>query len=202
MPESVPIREDHPQNPVNPYGYGKLVVERVLRDYEHASKLRSVSLRYFNAAGADPEGEIGEGHDPETHLIPLVLQTAAGRRSHVVINGADYPTPDGTCVRDYIHVSDLADAHVLALRFLQKEGKSECINLGTGAGASVKTVIDLARRVTGKPIAAQLGPRRAGDPPVLVAEAARARDVLKWRPRYPELETQIQHAWAWMKTHG
>ncbi len=202
IPESVPIREDHPQNPINPYGYGKLVVERVLSDYERAFKLRSVSLRYFNAAGADPMREIGEDHDPETHLIPLVLQTAAGRRPCIVINGVDYPTDDGTCVRDYIHVSDLAEAHVLALRHLEKGGRSEFINLGTGTGASVKGVIDVARRVTGKLIVAEVGPRRAGDPPVLVAEATRARELLDWKPQYPELDTQIQHAWAWLNAHA
>lgn len=198
VPASVPIREDHPQNPVNPYGFGKLVVERVLRDYERAFNLKSVSLRYFNAAGADPEGEIGEDHDPETHLIPLVLHAAIGRRPNVVINGADYPTPDGTCIRDYIHVSDLADAHVRALRYLENGGGSECINLGTGTGASVKTVIEVARKVTGKAIAAEIGPRRAGDPPALVADAARARELLNWKPRYAEVEAQIQHAWAWL----
>ncbi len=150
VPQSVPIREDHPQNPVNPYGYGKLVVERALRDYERGYGLNSVSLRYFNAAGADPDGEIGEDHDPETHLIPLVLQVAAGRQPRIVIHGDDYATPDGTCIRDYIHVSDLAVAHVLALRHLENGSGTECINLGTGIGASVKTVIDVARRVTGK----------------------------------------------------
>lgn len=202
VPQSVPIREDHPQDPVNPYGYGKLVVERVLRDYERAFNLKSVSLRYFNAAGADPEGEIGEDHDPETHLIPLVLQVAAGRKPRIIINGDDYATPDGTCIRDYIHVSDLADAHVLALRHLENGGNSEWINLGTGTGASVKTVIDVARRVTGKSIAAEVGPRRVGDPPALVADAARAREVLGWTPRYTELDAQIRHAWAWLKTHA
>jgi len=202
VPECVPIREDHPQHPVSPYGYGKLVVERVLRDYERAFKLRSVSLRYFNAAGADPMGEIGEDHDPETHLIPLVLQAAVGRRPCIVINGTDYPTADGTCVRDYIHVTDLAVAHVLALHHLENGRGSDCMNLGTGTGASVQTVIDVARRVTGKPIAAEVGPRCAGDPPALVAEAARARELLNWTPQYAELETQIQHAWAWLKTHA
>lgn len=202
VPQSVPIREGHPQIPVNPYGYGKLVVERALRDYGHAYGLKSVSLRYFNAAGADPDGEIGEDHDPETHLIPLVLQVAAGHRPRIVIHGDDYATPDGTCIRDYIHVSDLAVAHVQALHHLENGKGSDCINLGTGTGASVKTVIEVARRVTGKPIATEIGPRRAGDPPALVAEAARAREVLRWKPQYAELEVQVQHAWAWLKTHA
>ena len=143
VPKSVRIRENHPQEPVNPYGYGKLIAERGLRDYERAYGLRFISLRYFNAVGADPEDEIGGDHDPETQLIPLVLQTAADRRFYIVINGGDYPTPDGACVRDYIHVSDLADAHVLALRYLQEGGRSDCVNLGIGAGASMKTIIDL-----------------------------------------------------------
>ena len=201
VPASVPIREDHPQNPVNPYGFGKLVVERVLRDYERAYGLRSVSLRYFNAAGADPDGETREDHDPETHLIPLVLQAALGRKPNVVINGADYPTPDGTCIRDYIHVTDLAIAHVLALGYLENGDGSEYINLGTGTGASVKAVVEVARKVTGKIIATEVGLRRAGDPPALVAEAVRARELLGWKPQYAELDVQIQHAWAWLKTH-
>jgi UDP-glucose 4-epimerase len=184
IPASLPISEAHPQNPVNPYGAGKLMVERMLEDFDRAHGIKSVCLRYFNAAGADPDGELGEDHEPETHLIPLVLQTALGQSESVSIYGTDYPTRDGTCIRDYIHVSDLADAHVLALKHLESGKASDRINLGTGRGASVKEVIDTARLVTGREISIRVGPRRPGDPPELVAEASRAASVLGWNPTY------------------
>jgi len=198
-PREVPIRESHPTAPVNPYGAGKLMIERMLGDFAAAYGLRSVALRYFNAAGADPEGETGEVHDPETHLIPLVLDVAAGRRPAITILGDDYDTPDGTCVRDYVHVTDLADAHVLALKQLLAGQDSAVYNLGNGVGHSVREVIETARRVTGRPIAVTLGPRRAGDPPRLVADAAQAAERLGWRPRRPALDAQIGDAWAWMQ---
>jgi UDP-arabinose 4-epimerase len=198
VPESVPITEDHPQRPINPYGTSKLMVEQVLREYDRAYAMRSVSLRYFNAAGADPDTEIGESHDPETHLIPLVLLAASGKHDSITIHGSDYPTRDGTCVRDYVHVSDLADAHVLALKYLEKSGPTCSLNLGTGRGSSVAEVIAAAREVTGKPIRTISGKRREGDPPALVADAAYAKQVLGWEPRFPGIRTQIDHAWKWL----
>ena len=197
VPQSLPIKETHPQNPVNPYGASKRMVERILEDFDAAHAIKSVCLRYFNAAGADPDGKIGEDHDPETHLIPLVLGTALGQRPSVAVYGGDYPTPDGTCIRDYVHVADLADAHVGALRFLEQRGVSDRFNLGTGRGASVKNVLEAARRVTGRRIAAEVVARRPGDPPQLVADPTRAVETLGWRPKYPELEVQIEHAWKW-----
>ncbi len=197
IPSSLPISETHPQNPVNPYGAGKLMVERMLEDFDRSHSIKSVCLRYFNAAGADPDGELGEDHNPETHLIPLVLHTALGRTASVLIHGDDYPTPDGTCIRDYIHVADLARAHVLALKHLEDGKSSDRINLGTGRGASVKEVIDIARRVTSRRIDVVIGPRRAGDPPQLVADATRAADVLGWTAHYTDLESVISHAWRW-----
>lgn len=198
-PSSVPITEDHPQNPVNPYGRTKLVVEGMLRDFETAHRLRHVSLRYFNAAGADPEGELGEVHDPETHLIPLLFDVALGKRPHVAIFGTDYPTPDGTCIRDYIHVTDLADAHVLALEHLLGGGESRVYNLGNGAGYSVREVIEGVRRVTGHPIPVLEARRRWGDPGVLVGSAAKIRAELGWTPRYPDLDAILETAWQWQK---
>jgi UDP-glucose 4-epimerase len=197
MPQSIPIAEDHPQRPVNPYGATKLAVERMLSDFGAAYGLRSIAFRYFNAAGADPDGEIGEIHDPETHLIPLVLQTALGRRAAVEVFGTDYPTADGTAVRDYIHVSDLAEAHVLGLRRLEEGGESDVFNLGNGNGFSVRTVIEAAERVTGKRVAWNAGPRRAGDPHALVGSAIKARKILGWAPRFAELETILETAWRW-----
>jgi UDP-glucose 4-epimerase len=194
-PQYTPIDEVHPQQPTNPYGWTKLMVEQVLRAYDTAYGLRFAALRYFNACGAT--AELGEDHDPETHLIPLVLAAAAGKRESVSIFGDDYPTPDGTAVRDYIHVSDLADAHILALDHLKNGGASDAFNLGNGSGYSVKEVIDTARRVTGREIAANAAPRRAGDPSKLVADAARARDILGWQPRISSLEQIIESAWAW-----
>ena len=196
-PVRIPIDESHPQAPVNPYGESKLFVERILHWYGRAYGLRSVALRYFNASGADPDGVIGEDHDPETHLIPLVIEAALGRRPPVSVFGTDYPTPDGTAIRDYIHVTDLADAHVLALDYLADGGDSTAINLGTGKGHSVREVIETVEQVGGRPVPRTNSPPRAGDPPQLVADAGRARQVLAWRPRYPEMRTIIEHAWRW-----
>jgi len=196
-PQYVPIDEAHPQQPINPYGRSKLMVEQALADYDKAYGLKSVSLRYFNAAGADPEGQLGERHNPETHLIPLVLQTASGRRAQISVFGRDYDTPDGTCIRDYIHIADLCEAHWLALQHLSQGGASDAFNLGKGNGFSVQEVIDTASQVTGRTIAVQEGPRRAGDPARLVADATRARQVLGWQPQYADLATIIQHAWQW-----
>jgi UDP-arabinose 4-epimerase len=196
-PQRIPIDESHPQAPVNPYGESKLFVERILHWYGKAYELRSVALRYFNASGADPEGDIGEDHEPETHLIPLVIEAALGRRPPVGVFGSDYPTPDGTAIRDYIHVTDLADAHVKALAYLAADGASTAINLGTGHGHSVREVIQTVEQVGGNPVPSTTSPRRAGDPPQLVADARRAKDVLGWTPRYPDLGTIIEHAWKW-----
>lgn len=196
-PIYVPIDEAHPKAPINPYGRSKWMVEQVLEDFDRAYGLKSVCLRYFNAAGADPAGRLGERHDPETHLIPLVLQAASGRRSAITVFGRDYDTPDGTCIRDYIHVADLVDAHALALDYLHYGGKSAAFNLGNGNGFSVHEVIEAARRVTGREIRVVDAPRRPGDPPRLVADASKARSVLGWQPRYGNLETIIGHAWAW-----
>lgn len=202
IPDSVPITEDHPQRPINPYGASKLMVERILADYDRAYGVRSISLRYFNAAGADPDAEIGELHDPETHLIPLALLAAVGRLPSVTVFGSDYPTADGTCIRDYIHVADLANAHVLALKYLEGNGATCCLNLGTGKGWSVAEVIQSALEVTGRPITIINGERRPGDPPALVADPARAMQVLGWMPRYPHIRTQIEHAWRWLLHHS
>jgi UDP-arabinose 4-epimerase len=197
LPETMPIREDTPQRPVNPYGETKLMVERALHWYGVAHGLRHVALRYFNAAGADPDGEIGEDHQPETHLIPLILDAAAGRRAQIDVFGTDYPTPDGSAIRDYIHVQDLADAHVRALRYLDDGGTSCALNLGTGIGHSVRETIAAARRVTGRPIPSRDSPRRPGDPPVLVADATRAQATLGWTPTLGALDQIIGTAWAW-----
>jgi len=199
-PLEIPIPESHPQNPINPYGRTKLVVEGMLRDFETAYGMRHVNLRYFNAAGADPEGEIGEDHDPETHLIPLVLEVARGRRPHIAVFGTDYPTPDGTCLRDYIHVTDLAEAHVLALEHLLGGGDSRCYNLGNGMGYSVRQVIDEARRLTGHPIRALEAKRRWGDPAVLVGSSEKIQQELGWKPRYAGLETILETAWRWHRS--
>ena len=196
-PQYSPMDEKHPQQPVNPYGRTKLMVEQVLADYEKAYGLRSVSLRYFNAAGADPEGQLGERHEPETHLIPLVLQAASGRRPNIGVFGRDYDTPDGTCVRDYIHIEDLCSAHWLALQSLMGGAGSQAYNLGNGQGFSVQEVIDTAQQVTGRSIAVVNGPRRAGDPARLVADSSLIRGKLGWEPRYADLATIVAHAWAW-----
>lgn len=196
-PQYTPIDERHPQQPINPYGRTKLMVEQALADYDKAYGFKSVCLRYFNAAGADPEGQLGERHDPETHLIPLVLQAASGRRPSISVFGRDYDTPDGTCIRDYIHINDLCSAHWLALQSLMNGGPSQAYNLGNGNGFSVQEVIDTAERVTGRKIAVVNGPRRAGDPARLVADATQARQHLGWQPQYADLATIVQHAWAW-----
>ncbi len=202
-PQYTPINERHPQAPINPYGRSKLMIEQVLEDYDRAYGLKSVCLRYFNAAGADPEGKLGERHDPETHLIPLVLQAASGRRADIAVFGRDYDTPDGTCIRDYIHINDLCEAHWLALQSLMQGAGSQRYNLGNGAGFSVQEVIDAARRVTGRPIAVRDAPRREGDPARLVADATLARQQLAWAPQFSDLETIVAHAWAWeQKTSG
>lgn len=196
-PAYTPIDEAHPKNPINPYGRTKLMVEQALADYDRAYGIKSVSLRYFNAAGADPDGELGERHEPETHLIPLVLQAASGRRPHISVFGRDYDTPDGTCIRDYIHVTDLCEAHWLAVQSLLDGSGSQAYNLGNGSGFSVQEVIDAAQRVTGRKIPVVDAPRREGDPARLVADATLAREALGWVPRYADLETIIRHAWAW-----
>ncbi|MEM9276137.1 MAG: UDP-glucose 4-epimerase GalE [Cyanobacteria bacterium P01_F01_bin.143] len=203
VPQEVPIEEEQPQNPINPYGMTKLMVEKMLHDFSHAYDFRSVCLRYFNAAGADPGGMLGEDHNPETHLIPLVLQTALGHRESISIFGTDYDTNDGTCVRDYIHVTDLAQAHILALKYLLKDGKTDVFNLGNGNGFSVKEVIETAKKVTGKEIKALECDRRPGDPPTLVGSGQKARSILGWDPQYSALEDILSHAWQWhQKRHS
>jgi len=199
--QEVPLTEDHPKNPCNPYGFTKWTIECMLRDFGAAYGLRSVSLRYFNAAGCDPKGALGEDHDPETHLIPNVLNIALNPRRKVKIFGDDYDTLDGTCVRDYIHVTDLAQAHVLALQKLGRDIRVDAFNLGNGNGYSVKQVVETARAVTGRPIHAKVAKRRPGDPDILVASAARARRVLGWQPRFASLRKIIETAWAWHSAH-
>ena len=200
-PIRIPIDETHPKQPINPYGRGKWMVEQMLEDYDTAYGLKSVCLRYFNAAGADPDGELGERHDPETHLIPLVLQAAAGRRPHITVFGQDYATPDGTCIRDYVHVNDLGEAHLLALQRLWDGGTSAAYNLGNGNGFSVREVIDTARAVTGREIPVEYGERRAGDPARLVADSRQAQTELGWTPHRADLATIIADAWRW-ELHG
>jgi UDP-glucose 4-epimerase len=200
-PEYTPIDEVHPTRPVNVYGGTKLMLEQILGWYERAYGLRYVALRYFNAAGADSGGDIGEDHDPETHLIPLVMQAALGKRDRVAIYGADYPTPDGTCLRDYIHVSDLAVAHILALEALQAGAASAVYNLGNERGHSVREVVDTVRRVTGRDFTVEEGPRREGDPAVLVAGSGKIKDCLNWQPRHGDLEDIVRSAWAWHSSH-
>jgi UDP-arabinose 4-epimerase len=199
VPSGGAIGDDDPQDPINPYGASKLMVERVLRDYAAIHGLRSVSLRYFNAAGADPDGELGERHDPETHLLPLVLATAAGDRPDVEVYGDGYPTPDGSCVRDYVHVSDLADAHVRALTYLQTGGESTACNLGTGTGSSVLEVIEQVRDTTGRLVEMRVCPPRPGDPPTLVAAVDRATTLLGWEPARSSLATIVEDAWRWYR---
>lgn len=196
-PQYIPINEDHLCNPINPYGRSKLLIEHMLDDYDVAYDLKSVALRYFNAAGADSRGLIGERHIPETHLIPLVLQTASGRKKDITIFGNDYSTNDGTCVRDYIHVSDLCDAHILSLNWLEKGGSSKRYNLGNGNGFSVNDVVKTAEKVTGNSITVINSSRRLGDPEILVADSELIRKELGWNPKYQALETIISHAWQW-----
>lgn len=196
-PQTERIAEDHRKQPINPYGRSKLMVEQALEDYDRAYGLRSVCLRYFNAAGADPEGQLGERHEPETHLIPLVLQAASGRRPHISVFGQDYDTLDGTCIRDYVHIHDLCQAHGLALQSLMAGDPSQAYNLGNGHGFSVNEVIAAARRVTGRDIVVQYAPRRPGDPARLVADSTLAQRRLDWRPQYAALDTLVEHAWRW-----
>ncbi len=200
-PEYLPINTFHPKAPFNPYGRSKWMVEMMLEDYERAYGLKSVCLRYFNAAGADPSGALGERHEPETHLIPLVLQALSGKRDSVSVFGRDYDTPDGTCIRDYIHVNDLCAAHSLALERLMETGESSLYNLGNGQGFSVQEVIDAAQRVTGRRVKVVDRPRRPGDPARLVADPRLAQKELGWKPAYPDLETMILHAWTWESLH-
>lgn len=201
-PQYIPIDEEHSQQPINPYGRSKLVVEQVLKDYDKAYGFKSVCLRYFNAAGADPDGQLGERHFPETHLIPLVLQAANGKRPYISVFGSDYNTPDGTCIRDYIHINDLCSAHWLALQSLVNGQGSQAYNLGNGNGFSVREVIDMAEHVCGRTIQVRYEPRRDGDPARLVADASLANLKLGWQPKYVDLQTIIQHAWNWeLKIH-
>lgn len=196
-PNYLPIDEQHPKRPINPYGWSKWMVEQILADYDHAYGLRSICLRYFNAAGADPEGQLGGYHTDETCLIPLVLQAASGRRETVTVFGEDYDTPDGTCIRDYIHIEDLCQAHLLALEQLLNGAASAAYNLGNGTGFSVKQVINVAEAVIKKPVPVTMGARRPGDPLRLVADSKLAQTQLGWQPQYAQLETIIEHAWQW-----
>lgn len=200
-PQQTPIPEDHPLNPISPYGFTKAAFERVLRDFAEPYGIRSIALRYFNAAGADPAGRAGERHNPETHLIPILLQHLAGKRPSIKVFGTDYPTPDGSCIRDYIHVSDLAEAHVLALHALAAGAPTTAVNLGLGRGYSVREVIATAERLTGREANVVEESRRAGDPPILVADPSRARSLLGWTPRHDSLEAIIADAWRWEMTH-
>lgn len=203
VPKTIPITEAHPQHPLNPYGNSKLMVEKILADFDIAYGLKSVCFRYFNAAGADPTGSTGEAHEPETHLIPLVLLTALGQRESIAIYGTDYPTPDQTCIRDYIHVIDLAQAHQLGLEYLLKGGSSEVFNLGNDQGFSVRQVIDIARRITNQTIKVVECDRRLGDAPILISSSEKAKKILGWQPQYPNLEDMILHAWHWhQQRHG
>ncbi len=199
-PDIIPIAETTPQQPINPYGFTKLVIEQALADYAAAYGLAYAALRYFNAAGARPDGSIGEDHDPESHIIPIVLQVALGQRDKIMIFGDDYPTPDGTCVRDYVHVSDLADAHWLALERLQP-GKGLRVNLGTGRGTSVREIVDACRAVTGHEIPETIGERRVGDPPELIADASLAKALLDWTPKYTDVREIVATAWNWHQSH-
>ncbi len=199
-PDVIPIPETTLQQPINPYGFTKLVIEHALADYAAAYQFAYAALRYFNAAGARADGSIGEDHDPETHLIPIVLQVALGQREKITVFGDDYPTPDGTCIRDYIHIDDLGDAHLRALEKLQP-GQGLCVNLGTGKGTSVREIVAACREVTGHPIPEAIGPRRAGDPPELVADAALAKRLLGWSPQYMDVRPIVETAWRWHSSH-
>ena len=199
-PSVVPIPETTPKAPINPYGFTKLVIENALADYANAYDFGFAALRYFNAAGARPDGSIGEDHDPESHLIPIVLQVALGQRDKIMIFGDDYETPDGTCVRDYIHIDDLGDAHLRALERIEP-GKGLCLNLGTGRGTSVREIVEACREVTGHPIPEEMGQRRAGDPPELTADASLARKLLDWEPKYMDVKSIVETAWNWHKSH-
>ena len=196
-PQKIPIDEDHPQNPINPYGKTKRMIEEIMQDYQNAYGLKYISLRYFNAAGADPDAEVGEDHDPETHLIPLVLDAAIGKRKDIKVFGTDHETPDGTCIRDYIHVTDLAQAHILALQQLMDGADSNAYNLGNGQGFSVLEIIERARKITGKNITVENSDRRPGDPPVLIASNEKAVKELGWKPQYADIDDIIGTAWKW-----
>lgn len=202
IPLQVPIPENHPQLPISPYGRSKLMMEQIIQDYARAYGIKYAILRYFNAAGADPEGQIGEDHDPETHLIPILLQTVQGRRPYTEVYGTDYDTPDCTAIRDYIHVTDLAGAHVLALKYLNQAHQSLCMNLGTGRGHSVMEVIEAVRQVTGKPVAYRTVGRRPGDPPILVAKADHAYSLLGWKPDFSDIRTMVSTAWNWCQSQS
>jgi UDP-arabinose 4-epimerase len=202
LPLQIPITENHPQLPINPYGRTKLMMEQIIQDYGSAYGIRYAILRYFNAAGADPDTQIGEDHDPETHLIPLLLQTVQGRRDYTEVYGTDYDTPDGTAIRDYIHVMDLAGAHLLALKYLAQSRQSLCVNLGTGHGNSVMEVIQAVEQVTEKPVAYQTVGRRPGDPPALVADAGQAASLLGWRPDFIDIQATISTAWLWCQSQS
>lgn len=197
LPEKIPISEDHPQRPINPYGRTKLIIEEALKEYDRAYGLKHINLRYFNASGADPDGEIGELHHPETHLIPLVIYAAKGYCEEVKIFGVDYPTQDGTCIRDYIHVMDLADAHLKALEYLMDKNRSDSFNLGNGNGHSVREVVEGVRKVSKKDFKVVEVERRKGDPPVLISSSKKANEMLKWKPQYGEIEIIIETAWNW-----
>lgn len=197
VPDAIPIDEGETQVPINPYGWTKLFFERILRDYDAAYGLRSVSLRYFNAAGADEDGEIGEMHDPETHVIPILLEVALGKRPGFSVFGTDYDTRDGSCIRDYVHVTDLADAHIAALEYLFKGGRTDAFNLGTGDGISVLELVDAVERITGKKLKVAMEARRPGDPAVLVADNRKAREILGWVPEKSSLDNIVETAWKW-----
>lgn len=202
IPSQVPIPENHPQIPINPYGRSKLMMEQIIQDYGSAYGIRYAILRYFNAAGADPDGHIGEDHDPETHLIPILLQTIQGRRHYTEVYGTNYDTPDGTAIRDYIHVTDLAGAHALTLKYLVQSRQNLCINLGTGQGRSVMEVIQAVQQVTGKSVAYRTVGRRPGDPPVLVAKADHAYSLLGWKPEFGDIQATISTAWSWHQSQS
>ena len=197
IPEEIPMTENHPQNPINPYGHSKLMVEQILKDYDQAYGIRHVNLRYFNAAGADPETEIGERHDPENHLIPLVIFAALGQRDRIKIFGTDYPTKDGTCVRDYIHINDLADAHIRALDYLKEKDQSDSFNLGNGNGYSVLEIIERVKKISGKDFTVESASARDGDPPTLIGSSRKATNLLGWQPKFYDIDTIIQTAWDW-----
>ena len=197
IPIQIPIPEDHPQNPVNPYGKTKFMVEEILKDYDKAYGLKYVSFRYFNASGADPECEIGEWHDPETHLIPLSIYNALGITENITVFGTDYPTPDGTCIRDYIHVNDIAKAHILGFKYLMNESKSDFFNLGNGNGFSVKEILDIVSKVSGKKLKVVYGKRREGDPPILVGSSKKAHEILGWKPEFDKISDIIETAYRW-----
>jgi UDP-glucose 4-epimerase len=200
-PKYVPIDEEHPKNPTNPYGDSKLAVETILKSFDTAYGLKAVCLRYFNAAGADPDGQIGEDHEPEEHLVPLAIKAALGQRPALKIFGTDYETPDGTCVRDYIHILDLAEAHLLAVKHLRKDGDSRHYNLGNGQGFSVKQVLETVEKVSGKQVPHENAARRPGDPAKLIASSDRIREDWSWSPTMPKLETIVETAWTWHSTH-